>query len=82
MDFGNESDERAREGECRVRELEEQVRNMSDVMKKQRVESDRKLTSLEEEERLVDSFWHRLLGKMRLSLGVCSWRRTFKTNLC
>ncbi|KAG2323812.1 hypothetical protein Bca52824_006540 [Brassica carinata] len=56
MDFGNESDERAREGECRVRELEEQVRNMSDVMKKQRVESDRKLTSLEEEERLVDSF--------------------------
>ncbi|EOA36967.1 hypothetical protein CARUB_v10009927mg [Capsella rubella] len=30
MDFGNETDERAREAESRVRELEQQVREMSD----------------------------------------------------
>ncbi|ESQ35342.1 hypothetical protein EUTSA_v10008342mg [Eutrema salsugineum] len=52
MDFGNESDERAREAESRVRELEEEVSKMSDVVKL-RMESD-KTTSLEEDV-LVDS---------------------------
>ncbi|VVA91335.1 unnamed protein product [Arabis nemorensis] len=46
MDFGNESDERAREAESRVRELEEEVRKM-----KRPVES----YSTKEEDCLVDS---------------------------
>lgn len=32
MEFGNESDERAREAEARVRELEEQITRMSEQM--------------------------------------------------
>ncbi|XP_013584381.1 PREDICTED: golgin subfamily A member 6-like protein 22 [Brassica oleracea var. oleracea] len=69
MDFGNESDERARESESRVRELEEQVRTMSDVMKKRKVESDKKLTSLEEEERLVDSVLSSFVSEDEIKFG-------------
>lgn len=46
MDFGNETDQRAREAESRVRELEQQVRKMSDEIKSG-IESD--------EDCLVDS---------------------------
>ncbi|CAH2037675.1 unnamed protein product [Thlaspi arvense] len=48
MDFGNETDERAREAESRVRELEEEVRKMTDVTKR-RMESDNKSSSFEED---------------------------------
>ncbi|CAG7868918.1 unnamed protein product [Brassica rapa] len=66
MDFGNESDERARESESKVRELEEQVRTMSDVMKKSKVESDKKL---EEEERLVDSVLSSFVSEEEIKFG-------------
>lgn len=66
MDFGNESDERARESESKVRELEEQVRTMSDVMKKSKVESEKKL---EEEERLVDSVLASFVSEEEIKFG-------------
>jgi len=62
MEFGNETDERAREAESRVRELEEEVRKMSDEIKS-RIES-------EEEDCLVDSILSSFVSNEEtLSLG-------------
>ncbi|CAA7032539.1 unnamed protein product [Microthlaspi erraticum] len=63
MDFGNESDERAREAESRVRELEEQVRKM---------ESDNKFMYLEEDS-LLDSILasdETIIGRVFLEANV------------
>ncbi|CAD5312726.1 unnamed protein product [Arabidopsis thaliana] len=61
MEFGNETDERAREAESRVRELEEEVRKMSDEIKS-RIES--------EEDCLVDSILSSFVSKDEsISLG-------------
>lgn len=49
MDLVNKSDERVRKEESRIWELKEQVRNMSDVMKKRRVEWDKRFTLLQQE---------------------------------
>ncbi|KAL1203622.1 hypothetical protein V5N11_033479 [Cardamine amara subsp. amara] len=56
MEFGNETDQRAKEAESRVRELEEEVRNM-----KSRIES--------EEDSLVDSVLTSFVSRDETKLG-------------
>ncbi|CAH2070818.1 unnamed protein product [Thlaspi arvense] len=71
MEFGNESDERAREAEARVRELEDEIGRMSEelqIFKRQIGTSEvEKCTPLEED--LLDSVLGSLISKEETILG-------------
>ncbi|CAN8246801.1 unnamed protein product [Cochlearia groenlandica] len=71
MEFGNESDERAREAEAKVRELEEEIGRMSEEIQKRkvRIELDQADQCTPCEEDLLDSVLGSLISKDETVMG-------------